>query len=185
MHGDFHRIAVEAVLRHRLGRETGQHRGAGDGVAPALQATFGIQRGSETVDVVRAVHVVGGVFLARPGQLDRIIDLGRDRYRLADEVHLQPPAEGAADELVVDDHLLDQAPGGLGGGRLRAHRHLGADPQLDGVGAHLGDAGHGLQRGVGEEGHFVFGFEGVGCVLECCIDVALLVGDGAGLVQRP
>ncbi len=133
---------------------------------------------------MRAIHVVSGVFLAQPGQLDRIVDLRSDGHGLVDEVHLQSPTEGAADELVVDDDLLCRPAGGLGCCRLCAYRHLRSDPELHGIRANLGHTGHGLQRRVGEEGHLVFGFEGLRCVLQRLLDIAPFAGKSAGLVQR-
>ena len=47
-----------------------------------------------------------------------------------DAVGLQPPAEAAADQMIVDDDLLERQAGGLCGHRLDARDRLGADPDF-------------------------------------------------------
>ena len=58
------------------------------------------------------------VLLAGPDHLHRPVDLLGDLHRLGDAVDLEPPAEAAAEQVVVDADLLRRQPGDLGGGRL-------------------------------------------------------------------
>ena len=89
---------------------------------------------------------MGHVLFAAPDQLDRIINLLGNRHRLGNEVKVQPPAEGAADQLVMHLHALQRQAAHRCRRLLGERRHLGAHPQLAGVRAHLRHAGHGFQR---------------------------------------
>ena len=57
------------------------------------------------------------VFLARPDHLDRAIDLLRDAHRLDRHVGLEPAAEAAAQQVVVDVTLSRGRSERLGDGR--------------------------------------------------------------------
>jgi hypothetical protein len=68
----------------------------------------------QTIEPIRPVHVVLDIFLARPHDLDRTIDMLGDLHR----VGFQPPAEAAADQMVVDRDLVQRQAGGLRRRRL-------------------------------------------------------------------
>ena len=78
-----------------------------------VQATglpFRIEPGRQPVVVVRPVHVVLDVFLAAPDDLHRSIHLLRDLDGEDAAVDLQPSAEAAAKQMIVDlDRILRQA----------------------------------------------------------------------------
>ena len=95
------------------------------------------------------------VLFARPDDLDRPVDLLRDAHGLADIVHFEPPAETAADQVVVDDNLLERQPGHLRCDSLRAGNDLIADPDLARVGTNVHGAVHRLHRRMCEERHVV------------------------------
>ena len=65
------------------------------------------------VVVVRAVHVVLDVFLARPDHLDRPAHVLRDLHRPHGAVELEAAAESAAQQMIVDAHLLALEAGEL------------------------------------------------------------------------
>ena len=53
------------------------------------------------------------VFLAGPDDLDRPVDLFGDANGGDHHVGLEPAAEAAAEQVIVDDDLVDREPGGL------------------------------------------------------------------------
>src|SRR5262245_21799313 len=66
-------------------------------------------------------------------------------------VGLQPPAEAAADQMIVDDDLLWRQAGGLRGHRLNPRYRLAADPDFARILAEMHRAIHRLHRRVGQE----------------------------------
>ena len=56
-----------------------------------------VEAGGQPVDEHGSIHVVLDVFLARPHDLDRTVDLLGDLDGSDDAVGLEPPAEAAAD----------------------------------------------------------------------------------------
>ena len=48
------------------------------------------------------------VLLARPHDLDRAFDVFRDLGRARDAIDLQPPAEPAADQMIVHDDPVER-----------------------------------------------------------------------------
>ena len=102
-------------------------------MAPGDRPALGVQARGEPVVVVGSVHVVLDVLLAGPDDLDRPIDVLRDRDRLGDKVDLEPPAEAATQEVVVHPHLFRWKAGHLGGDRLGAGRHLRPHPHVAAV----------------------------------------------------
>ena len=61
---------------------------------------------AQAVVVVRAIHVVLDVFLARPDHLDGPPHVLRDLHRPHGAVVLEAAAEPAAEQVIVDAHLL-------------------------------------------------------------------------------
>src|SRR5438046_4566722 len=70
-------------------------------MGPGDRLALGIEAGGDAVKVIRPVHVVLDVFLAAPEHLHRPGHLLGDLHRPGDEIHLEPPAEAAAQEMVV------------------------------------------------------------------------------------
>src|SRR2546425_11022424 len=76
------------------------------------------------------------------------------RSRLDDEVHLEPPAEAAAQQVVMDPDLALRQPGQLRGRGLGEGRHLRPHPDVAAVGSDVDGAVRGLrseERRVGKE----------------------------------
>ena len=109
----------------------------------------------EAVEIEGPVERLLDILFARPDDLDGPVDLLRDAHRLGDVVYFEPPAETAADQMVVDDNLLGRQPGHLRRDPLGAGDHLIADPDLAGVGANVHGAVHRLHRRMGEERHVI------------------------------
>ena len=95
------------------------------------------------------------VFLARPDDLDGTIDMLGDLDGADHAVDLQPPAEAAADQMIVDDDLVQRQACGLRGHRLNARHGLAADPDFAAVLANMHRAVHRLHGGVREERNLV------------------------------
>ena len=66
------------------------------GIAPFVQA------GREAVVIIRPVHIVLDVLLARPYDLHRAIDLLGDFYRPDHAIDIEPAAKAASDQMVVN-----------------------------------------------------------------------------------
>ena len=87
-------------------------------MGPRHQLAARIESGRQAVVVGGTVHIVLDVFFATPNDLHRPIHLLRDLDGEDVAVDIEPPAETAADQMVVDlDRLLGQA-GERGGGSL-------------------------------------------------------------------
>ena len=107
-----------------------------------------------------------------------------DERRLDDEVELEPPAEAAAQQMIVNAHLLRLQSERLCHDLLRDGRDLRADPDIAAVGRHLHRAVDRLHRRVREERGLIDGFDlgrGVG---QRGPDIALVLGDGAWSFRR-
>ena len=72
----------------------------------------------------------GAHHLARPHALDRTIDVLCDFNSASDAVDLQPPAEPAPDQVIVDQDFFQRQTGSLRRRRLGSRQHLGANPNL-------------------------------------------------------
>ena len=83
--------------------------------------------------------------------LHRAIDLAGDLHRLGDAVDIEPAAEAAAEQVIVDLHLLRRQAGDLRGRRLRAAHDLRADPDVAAILAHMNRAVHRLHGWRGRE----------------------------------
>ena len=114
-----------------------------------------VEAGRQAIEPVGPVHVVLDVFLARPHDLDRSVDLPGDLRRPLDAVDFEPAAEAAADQVLVQHDFLERQAGHLGRRRLGARRDLGADPDVAAVLAHVHRAVHRLHRGVRQERHLI------------------------------
>ncbi len=93
----------------------------------------GVDARAQAVVVVRPIHVVLDVLLARPDHLDRPVHLLRDLHGAHRAVELESAAEAAAQQVIVDAHLLALQAGQLHDGGLRDARDLRADPDVAAV----------------------------------------------------
>src|SRR5262245_49399881 len=97
----FGRVRVETILEKRW-CPSGDDGGACEAMVPGDRHTLVIETGGHPVEPIRAVHVVLDVFLARPHDLDRALDMLCDLNRARDTVDVQSPSEAAADQMIVD-----------------------------------------------------------------------------------
>ena len=95
------------------------------------------------------------VFLARPHDLHGTLDVLGDLDGADDAVDLEPAAEPAADQVIVDHDLVQRQARGLRRRRLGARHDLAADPDFAAVLAHMNGAVHRLHGRVREEGNLV------------------------------
>ena len=125
-------VDVDAVLEPR--RKPARHdRRAADAILPADDLAVGQGRGNG-VAIDRTIDVVLDVLFAGPHHLDRTIDLLGDANGRDHHVGLELAAKAAAEQVVVDDHLLDRQPGRLRRLRLHPGHDLRAGPDFAGVG---------------------------------------------------
>ena len=73
---------------------------------PGERLALRVDARADAVVVVRPIHVVLDVFLARPDHLHGPAHLLRDLHGAHGPVVLEAPAEPAAEQVVVDAHLL-------------------------------------------------------------------------------
>src|SRR5215813_1011830 len=106
-------------------------------MTPGDRHTLVIETRGHSVEPIRAVHVVLDIFLARPHDLDRALDLPRDLNGADDTVDVQPAPEPATDEMIVDDDLVQRQSSGFRCRRLGARQSLGADPDFATILAHM------------------------------------------------
>ena len=86
-----------------------QDRGAGNAVVPRNRHALLIEAGGEPIVVIGPIDIVLDVFFAAPHDLHRSVDLLGDRHGLRDAVNVQPPAEAAADQMIVHLDLVAAA----------------------------------------------------------------------------
>ena len=101
-----------------------------------------------------------------------------------DAVGLQPPAEAAADQMIVHHDLVQRQARGLRGRRLGARHGLAADPDFAAVLADMDRAVHRLHRGVREERNLVGRLDLGGGARQGLVDVADVLRDRARLERR-
>ena len=115
--------------------------------------------------------------------LDGPVDLLRDAHGLGDVVHFEPPAEAAADQVIVDDDFLRRQARQLRRDPLSAGDDLIADPDLAGVRTNMHRAVHRLHRRVSQERNMVSRLE-LGSVAQSLGDVAGRFRDRAFILAR-
>ena len=144
------RVGIDAVLdpRRVVARDD---RRAGDAMRPGHRLALRVHSCAQAVVVVRPIHVVLDVFLARPDHLDRSAHVLRDLDGAHGTVELEAAAESAAEQMIVDAHLLALQAGELHDGRLRESRDLRADPDVAAFLRHVHGAVHRLHRSRARE----------------------------------
>ena len=118
---------------------------------PADRFALCIESCAQAVVVVRAVHVVLDVFLARPDHLHRSLDLLGNPHGAHRPVELQAAPESTTEQMIVEADLLPFQVGDFHDGRLRQPRNLCADPDVAAILGHLHRAIHRLHRRVRQE----------------------------------
>ena len=81
----------------------------GDAMVPGDRLAVRVEAGGNAVEVIGPVHVVLDVLLAGPHDLHRTVHLLGDLDRLGDAVDLEPAAEAAAEQVIVDHDLVQPA----------------------------------------------------------------------------
>ena len=144
------RVRIDAVLDpgRAVARDDGR---AGDAMRPGHGLALRVHARADAVVVIRPVHVVLDVFLARPDHLHRPAHVLRDLHGAHGAVELEAAAESAAEQVIVDAHLLALQAGELHDGRLRDARNLRADPDVAAFLRQVHGAVHRLHRRVREE----------------------------------
>ena len=99
-------------------------------------------------------------------------------------VDLEPPAEAAAEQVVVDPDRVLRQPGDLGDHGLGQGRRLGADPDVAAVLADMDGAVHRLHRRMGEERQLIDRVDPLRRAGERLLGVALVARHRAGLLRR-
>src|SRR4030095_15656974 len=99
-------------------------------VAPSDRPALVVKPGRNPVEPVGPVHVVLDVLFAGPDHLHRTVHLLCDLDRANDAVGIEPAAEAAANQMVVDHTLLDRQAGGFRGSGLGTRQRLAADPDF-------------------------------------------------------
>ena len=123
------------------------------------------------------------VVFAGPGHLHRRVHGFREFDGLGDEILLGATPETATEVGGVDEDLLGLQAGDLGPGHLREGLELRGGIDVTAIGAHVGRAVHGFHGGMGEEGHFVYGFHLFRGAAKRGLGIAVLAGNRAGLVE--
>ncbi len=176
-------VGVEAVVERRR-EPSREDRGAGEAMVPGDRLSLLIETGRHPVEEIRPVHVVLDVFLARPHDLHGTIDLLRDLHGANDAIDLQPPAKAAADQMVVDHHLVQRQAGSLRCHRLSSRDDLIADPDFAAVLADMHRAVHRLHRRVREERNLVGRLELRDGARHRLVDVADVLRDRPCIERR-
>src|SRR5262249_30234000 len=132
-------VGVEAIFEKRRGPPPPDGRTC-ETEAPGGPGTPGLQGRPRPAQAVRAGHCGLDVFLARPHHLDRAFDLLRDLNGTDDTVDIEPASEPAADEMIVDDDLVQWQSRGLRCRRMGTRQGLGADPDFAAILAHMSGA---------------------------------------------
>ncbi len=141
-----------------------------------------LQARPDDVVIGRPVDVVADVLLTRPHHLDGAVDLLGDPGRAVGHVRLQPPAEAAAQQMIVHGHLAFRQARSLGHRGMHPLNHLGADPHLGRGRRHMDRAVQRLHAGVRQQRHLIGGGDDVACWAERLGDVADL---GRGVDRHP
>jgi len=121
-------------------------------MCPGNRLAGRIKSGRLPIEIVRPIHIVLDVFLAAPDHLHRTIDVLGDLDGQHRAIGLQPPAEAAANQMIVNfDRILWQA-GEFDHQSLRDRRRLCPDPDVATMLLQINGAVHRLRRRMGQKG---------------------------------
>src|SRR4030095_1092073 len=109
----------------------------------------------QTVVVVRPIHVVLDIFLARPDHLDGTTNVPSDLNGAHGAVEFESPPKATPQQMIMEANPLAREARELHDRRLRETRYLRAYPDVARIRRHLHGAVHRLHRGMRQEGLFV------------------------------
>ena len=153
-------------------------------MVPGDRHSLLVETGGHPVEPIGPIHVVLDVFLARPDDLDRTVDVLGDLNCASDAVDFEPPAEPAADQVIVDHDLFQRQTGSLRRRRLGSRQHLGADPNLAAVVADMDRAVHRLHRRVRKKRNLVDRLDLDGGARHRLVDIADILRDRPRIERR-
>jgi hypothetical protein len=130
-------------------------RRAREAIVPRDRHSALVEAGGDAVEEIGPIHVVLDVFLARPHDLDGALDLLRDLHGARDTVALQAAPKTAADQMIVDDDLVERQSRDFRGRGLAAADGLVADPHFAAVAADMHGAVHRLERCMREKRNLI------------------------------
>src|ERR1700722_17369916 len=113
------RVGADTVFEGR-GEPSRQDRGAREAMVPGDRLSSLIETGGYAVEEIGSVHVVLNVFLAGQHDLDGAVDMLRDLDGASDTIDFQPAAESTADQMIMDNDLVQGQTSGLRRRRLGA-----------------------------------------------------------------
>ncbi len=179
-HIDRAHAELERRLVLRIGSEDRGDARRHRAVQPSYRLAVRVEPRLQPLHRHRVEEAVVQVVLAREGHLHRtpVHGLRQDR-RLAHKVGLRLAAEAAAQERVVDGHLLERDPEALREVALGRLRRLRAAPHLDGIRRHARGAARGLHRRLRQMRDVVLRLDALCRCLHRCIDVAVVAHDFA------
>ncbi len=143
-----------------------------------------IKRGREAMGYRRPVEVVAGVVLPRPDDFHGVGCLERAGHGLGDEI-IGHAAAKATPQLGGMHHDIGNGQAGQRGGRVPcAALILRRHPQFAAALVNPGSGIHRLHGGVGQQGHFIDGFQGARRLLEDLQGAAILANPQTGVGQQ-
>jgi hypothetical protein len=157
--GAIDRILIEPSLRPSALVEILPDRSGRDAVGPGNRQAVGAEPGGHAIVIGRPEAVVPNILLARPDDLDGVVDLPGKGDRLLDRIGLKTPAETPADQVIVDTDLVLGQPDDARSTGLRNHRGLSADPDVAAVRTDMDGRVDRLHRRVREKRQFIYGFD--------------------------
>jgi hypothetical protein len=89
-------VGVETILEHGW-EPSRDDRGAREAMIPGDRHSLLIETGRNSIEEIGPVHIVLDIFLARPDDFDRAVDMLRNLDGANDAIDLEPPAKAAAD----------------------------------------------------------------------------------------
>src|SRR5208337_3610510 len=152
-------------------------------MTPSDRQTLFVQAGGEAVIVIGAIDVVLDVLFTAPHHLYGEVDFSGDLHSLGDVVHVEPTAEPAAQQAIVDLNLLQWQTGDGGCRGSGAGCDLRADPDVAAVVTDVRRTVHRFHGGVRQKRQLVDGFDGFYGTGHRFCDVALALGDHCGSVR--
>ena len=159
-------------------------RGSCKAIGPGDRHSLRIETGGQTIEPIGAVHVVLNVFLARPHDLHRPVDLLGDLDGSSSAIGFKSAAKATTDQMIVDDDLLERQACDLRGRRLNARQGLRPDPDLAAFLAHVNRAVHRLHRRMRQEGKLIARLDLGGSASHRPVDIADVLGNCTGLAGR-
>ena len=127
----------------------------------AMRFAVGRERGLQAIRQLRPIPAAVHVVLARPHDLHGLGELPGQLRGLTHEIAgwICAPAEPAAQQHGVDEHLLRRQPDHFGGGGPIGRLHLGPGPDVTAIGAPICGAIERFHGCVRQKGHLIESFQ--------------------------